>query len=132
MLDSPAERTLTYRLASAHDCWGHRRTLRWGTRNGIWFLDATGLDEPPSDDTSVPTDSREQRLAELASSGRFTAIELSTLTALIVDRLTIGEIAGRDGCSRQAVVARLVGNSRNQGGILKKARSLLPSRPLSE
>ena len=132
MFDSPAERTLTYRLASAHDCWGHRRSLRWGTRHGIWFLDATGLDEQPPDDIPVSTSSREHRLAELASSGRFTPIELATLHALIVDRLTINEIAHRDGCSRQAVLARLVGNSKGQGGILRKTRALLPSSPLNE
>lgn len=132
MFDSPAERTLTYRLASTHDCWGHRRSLRWGTRHGIWFLDATGLDEPPPDEAPVSTSSREQGLATLASSGRFTAIEVATLHALIVDHLTINEIASRDGCSRQAVLARLVGNSRGQGGILRKARALLPSDPLNE
>ena len=132
MFDSPAERTLTYRLASAHDCWGHRRPLRWGTRHGIWFLDATGLDEQPPDDVPASTSSRELRLAEFTASGRFTTIELTTLRALIVDRLTINEIARRDGCSRQAVVARLVGNSKGQGGILRKARSLLPSVPLNE
>ena len=132
MFDSPAERTLTYRLASAHDCWGHRRPLRWGMRHGVWFLDATGLDEQAPDDIPVSTFSREHRLAEFASSGRFTGIELATLHALIVDRLTINEIARRDGCSRQAVVARLIGNSKGQGGILRKGRSLLPSGPLNE
>ncbi len=132
MFDSSTERTLTYRHASAHDCWGHRRPLRWGTRHGIWFLDATGLDEPPPDEAPPSTSLREQGLATLASSGRFTAIELATLHALIVDRLTINEVAARDGCSRQAVLARLVGNSKGQGGIVKKARSLLPHSPLSE
>lgn len=133
MFDPPAERTLTYRLASAYDCWGIRRSLRRGTRNGIWFLDATELDEPHvDDDVPVSIASRESRMAEFAASGRFTPIEIATLHALVVERLTIGEIALRDGCSRQAVVARLVGNSRRQGGILKKARSLLLSAPLTE
>lgn len=128
MFDSPAERILTYRLASAYDCWGRRRPLRRGTRNGIWFIDATGLDRPQiDDDVPVSISTREQQMATFVASGRFTPIELATLQALVIGRLTIGEIALRDGCSRQAVVARLVGNSKRQGGILKKARSLLPS-----
>lgn len=126
------KRTLTYRLASAYDCWGRRRSLRRGSRNGIWFLDARGLDEPPVDDVPVSDCTREQALAGLAASGRFTTIELATLHALVTDCLTIDDIAQRDGCSRQAVLARLVGNSKGQGGILKKARALLPSRPLNE
>jgi hypothetical protein len=48
-------------------------------------------------------------------------VEIRTLHALVVLRLTIAEIAIRDGCSRQAVLARLNGNSRGQGGIIKKA-----------
>lgn len=126
MFDSAVDRTLTYRLSSAYDCWGHRRWLRRGTQNGIWFLDASSIDEPPVE--AQPVDSgaaRVRGLAEFRSSGRFTAIELATLHALIVERLSIGEIAERHGCSRQAVLARLVGNSRGQGGILKKAQALL-------
>ena len=111
---------------------GHYQTLnrfyaqvRW-TRNGIWFLDATGIDEPAVEDRPVdPGTEREQALATLQSSGRFTAIELAALRSLIVDRLTIAEIAERHGCTRQAVIARLVGNSRGQGGIVKKAQALL-------
>lgn len=126
MLDSSFDRTLAYRLLSAYDCWGNRRSLRRGTRNGIWFLDATGIDEPAVQDQPVdPGAAREQGLAAFQSSGRFTAIELATLRSLIVDRLTIAEIAERHGCTRQAVLARLVGNSRGQGGIVKKAQALL-------
>lgn len=126
MLDSAFDRTLTYRLSSAYDCWGNRRSLRRGTQNGIWFIDASRIDEPvvdapPAEDGTA----RVRRLAEFQSSGRFTALELATLHALIVDRLSIGEIAEHHGCSRQAVLARLVGNSRGQGGILKKAHALL-------
>lgn len=125
MFDSPAERTLTYRLATAYDCWGHRRPLRHGVRNGIWFLDATELDLPPGDAAQAPACDREQTLAALAATGRFTPTELATLHALVVEHLTIDDIAQRAGCTRQAVMARLVGNSRGQGGVLKKARLLL-------
>jgi hypothetical protein len=128
MFDSPADRTLTYRLSAAYDCWGQRRALRHGVRNGIWFLDPTGLDEPPATDAEAQVCDREQKLADFHSSGRFTPTELATLRALIVERLTIEEIACRDGCSRQAVVARLVGNSRGQGGILKKAGRFVRAR----
>lgn len=132
MFDSSAERYLVYRLAAAHDCWGHRRAVRHGVRNGIWFLDPTGLDEPAAEPAYAPTCNREERLAEFVASGRFTCTELATLRALVVERLTIDEIAQRDGCSRQAVLARLVGNSRGQGGILKKAQALLSSPALSD
>ena len=125
MFDSPAERTLTYRLNVAYDCWGHRRTLRCGTRGGIWFLDAGRLDERPREDVPAEADTRGRQLAALVASGKFTPIEIRTLHSLVVERLTIDEIAERDGCSRQAVMARLAGNSRGQGGILKKARWLL-------
>ena len=126
MFDSAFDRTLTYRLSSAYDCWGNRRTLRRGTHNGIWFIDASGIDEPTVEAPRIDPDAARARgLTELQASGRFTAIELATLHALIVERLCISEIAERHGCSRQAVLARLVGNSRGQGGLLKKARALL-------
>lgn len=126
MLDSAFDRTLTYRLSSAYDCWGSRRSLRRGTRNGLWFVDVSGIDEPVVDAPHVDRGAARIRgFVELQSSGRFTATELATLHALIVERASIGDIAERHGCSRQAVLARLVGNSRGQGGILKKARALL-------
>lgn len=126
MFDSAFDRKLTYRLSTAYDCWGHRRALRRGTQNGIWFIDAGGLDLPDTEASPVDSDAaREEGLATLVSSGRFTATELETLRALVLERLTIAEIAARHGCSRQAVLARLVGNSRGQGGIVKKARGLL-------
>ena len=127
MFDSPAERTLTYRLGAAYDCWGHRRIIRWGKRNAIWFIHPTGLDEPTVEPRDEPVPTREQRLAEFVASGLFTPLQLATLHGLVVERLTITEVAERHGCSRQAVVSRLLGNSRGQGGILKKARALLTS-----
>lgn len=125
MFDQSLDRTLSYRLASAYDCWGRRRTLRSGIQHGTWFLDARDIDEPASEDVPVDTGpAREDWLAVFKLSERFSAIELATLDALIVERLTISEIAQRDGCSRQAVVARIVGNSKRQGGILKKSREV--------
>jgi len=126
MFDSTLDRKLTYRLSSAYDCWGQRRTLRRGTQNSIWFIDGSGLDVPSVEtEPADQDDARTDRLAVLESSGRFTTTELETLQALVLERLTINEIAERHGCSRQAVLARLVGNSRGQGGIVKKARALL-------
>ncbi|MFA5910307.1 MAG: hypothetical protein WC815_16115 [Vicinamibacterales bacterium] len=126
MFDSAFDRTLSYRLSAAYDCWGNRRSLRRGTRNGIWFIDASAIDQPATEAQPVdPDPARERGLRELQSSGRFTTLELATLHSLIIERATIAEIAERHGCSRQAVIARLVGNSRGQGGILKKAQALL-------
>lgn len=125
MFDSSFDRTLSCRLASAHDCWGKRRLLRCGVRNHVWFLDAAGLDEQPDLNTPAdPTPARLSMLREFGMATCFTPTELATLHALVVERLTFVEIAQRDGCSRQAVLARLVGNSRHQGGIVRKARAL--------
>lgn len=133
MLDSLTERSLTYRLGAAYDCWGHRRALKHGVRNGIWFLDPIGLGERLPEEAAADTVSdRERKLAAFAASARFTPTEIATLRALVVERLTINQVAQRDGCSRQAVLARLVGNSRGQGGILKKAQALLSARNLSD
>lgn len=124
MFDPALDRLLAYRAGVVADCWGQRRDVHHGNRNRIWFLDPLGLDEPivaaPSSADDVRAFRREM-LAAFAASGQFTKIELATLEALVIDQLTIGEIAERDGCSRQAIVARIVGNSRGQGGILKKA-----------
>ena len=126
MFDSTLDRKLTYRLSSAYDCWGQRRTLRRGTQNSIWFIDGSGLDVPSVEtEPADHDDARTDRLAVLESSGRFTTTEIKTLQALVLERLTVTEIAERHGCSRQAVLARLVGNSRGQGGIVKKAHALL-------
>jgi hypothetical protein len=135
MFDSALDRALTYRLASAFDCWGHRRSLRCASRGGIWFLDLSGLDERRDDgDEPAPTrDAERSRTIDLfAASGRFTETELATLRALVIERLTFDEIAQRAGCTRQAVLARILGNSRRQGGILKKAAALLAGLHLHE
>jgi len=133
MSDPAFERTLSFRLSTAYDCWGSRRPLRRGVQNGIWFLDATALDQPAANECEHDSaGERAQHLTALTSSGRFSATEVATLHALVVERLTIDDIAARDGCSRQAVMARLVGNSRGQGGILKKARAYFHGRAHSE
>lgn len=125
MFDPSFDRTLSYRLSAAYDCWGHQRLLRRGIQNGIWFLDPAGIDVPLDEDTPADENgTRARQLSAFEASGRFSSIELATLYALVVERLTIAEIAQRDNCSRQAVMARLVGNSRRQGGILKKAYAL--------
>jgi len=123
------DRTLSFRLSSAYDCWGIRRHLHRGVQNGIWFIDARGFDEqqPIALDHPDELSHRQQHLDVCRRSGRFSPTELATLDALIAGR-TIAEIAERDGCSRQAVMARLLGNSRGQGGIVKKARALLLAR----
>lgn len=125
MSDPSFERTLSYRLSSAYDCWGNRRAVRRGARNGVWYLDPTGVDECPAREAPIDRGAeRTRQLADLEASGCFTPVERTTLRALVVEGLTIAEIAARDGCTRQAVLARLLGNSRHQGGILKKARAL--------
>lgn len=134
MFDPGFERVLSYRLSAVHDCWGNRRQVRCGTQSGTWFLDASCLTQaaPLDDGGDDPALARQQKLTEFQQSGRFSPTELATLHALVVERLTIAEIAERDGCSRQAVMARLVGNSRAQGGIVKKARALATSEVLSQ
>jgi len=62
----------------------------------------------------------------LAASGILTARELSTLRRLL-DGLSFAEIAAQDGCTRQAVIARLIGNSKGQGGALRKCRPVAPT-----
>lgn len=120
------DRALTYRLGVAYDCWGSRRAVRRASHNGLWLVDTGNLDEPAADDHTPDTNSARERLLQVfVASGRFTQKELATLRALVLERSTLDEIAERDGCSRQAVMARLAGNSRGQGGILKKARALL-------
>jgi hypothetical protein len=126
MFDSRLERLLTYRLGAAIDCWGRKRLVRRGSRGGVWFLDPTQLDTPEASGAGPDRDmARRAALNELRQSGCLTETELATLNGLVAEKLTLEEIAARDGCTRQAVVARLVGNSRGQGGVVKKARRLL-------
>ena len=128
----PSERAFHYFHSAAFDCWGVRRGVTRARRGGgLWYLSLQGFDEPPNSDLEAVQDEGERKtqLARLEASGAFTAIELATLRALALQHLTFDEIAGRDGCSRQAVVARVVNNSKHQGGMLKKARRLLGEHP---
>lgn len=122
MFDQPLDRVISWRLGLVSDLDGRRRPIRRGTRGGIWFIDPTFLDESAEADSPNNADSRPSVLEAMRESGLFTDVELRTLRALALERLTIAEIAARDGCSRQAVLARLTGNSKGQGGILRKAR----------
>lgn len=132
MFDSAFERLLSVRLARAYDCWNSIRSLRIGARHGIWYVDATAFGEPvPVEEPNAQreaTPSRAARLDALAAQGILTATELSTLRRLL-DGMSFAEIAAQDGCSRQAVVARLVGNSKKQGGVLRKCRAAAPTSP---
>ena len=102
MLASSLERALTCRLAEAYDCWGQRRAARCGSRHGIWYVDPIGWDAPASRVPAVDRDpGREAALARMTASGQFTGIELRTLRALVIERMTIAEIAKRDGCTPQ-------------------------------
>lgn len=127
MFDSAVDRLLSWRLGAVHECSGHRRFVRRGVRNGIWFLDTTSLDLGDVEESAEPQDlmaARARLLDVMRASGLFSAVEIDTIHALAVERLTLAEIATRDGCSRQAVVARLVGNSKGQGGAVRKAERL--------
>ena len=128
MFDSSLDRTLSWRLGLVYDYSGVRRTVRRGIRNGIWYLDPTSISEAavqdPDDGLQDASARRLRALDGLHTSGLFTPLELATLRALAIEQLTIAEVATRDRCSRQAVMARLVGNSRGQGGILRKALRL--------
>lgn len=132
MRENPSsERSLAYRTGSVCDRWGNRRAVGRARRHGTWHLVIGDIDMPVvADDDNIDDiddiDARRQALLiTFERTGLFTATELRTLNALVVDRLEITEIARREGCSPQAVTARLVGNSRGQGGALRKARRLL-------
>lgn len=83
----------------------------------------TGLTTSNDDATSrnVTAGERARRFDELAASGQFTDTELRTIRALAFERLTVIQLAQVDRCSRQAVLARVYGNSRGQGGLLQRA-----------
>jgi hypothetical protein len=134
--DGRSERTLTYRLSSAYDCWGHRRTLRTARRHGLWHLGVEDFDMPsdaasPDDDGRAGDDERRREALRIfEASGRFTPAEIRTMRALALESLTIDEVARAEGVSRQAIRARIIGNSRGQGGLLKKALDV--QRPTSQ
>lgn len=114
-------------LAAVSDHAGRRHPVSLAKRNGRAIVVHSCFDdagETPDDELDVePGDPRMERLRRfvlLAASGRFSRIELRTIYALAVDGLSVAQIACIDRCSRQAVMARLYGNSKGQGGLLKK------------
>lgn len=114
-------------LAMIADHDGTARPVTLVKHNGRHIISASPAhrDDPTNDDTA-PADAdhglpRHDRLHLLATSGRFSATEVRTLYLLAVERLTVAQVASIERCTRQAIVARLVGNSKRQGGLMKKA-----------
>ncbi len=123
-----------YPAALVYDCWGQAHRSPTVRRNGSKvFLPAPHDhptdpeqredDDPDTDDGAVP-DPRVLLLQALERSSRFTQVEIRTLYALIVEGLTLTQIARIDGCSRQAIVARLVGSNAGHGGVLRKVQAM--------
>jgi hypothetical protein len=114
-------------LAAVSDHAGRRHPVSLAKHNGraivvhSCFNDAgeTPVDEPDVE-RGDPWMERLRRLVLFSASGRFSRIELRTIYALAIDGLSVAQIAHIDQCSRQAVLARLHGNSKGQGGLLKK------------
>lgn len=128
MLFPLSERAFHFQSASAYDCWGNRRPLRTSRRHGLWAVDAVGFDlaDPePAPDRADAEACRRRAFRAFTESRRFTARELATIDALAFGNLTITELARREGCTRQAIMARIMGNSRGQGGLLRKARGFV-------
>ena len=85
---------------------------------------------PPPDEDDDADEHRRRRdlLDRMCRSGRLTPVEIRTLYALVVEGCSLTEIAKRDGCSRQAVVARLAGSSAGHGGVVRKLHALNAAR----
>lgn len=123
----------SYPASVVRDIYGrqHRsRSFKW---NGVRVYVPHHLETVEASDSSL-TDAaiqdrgselarRDTILAALIASGRFTPAEIRTLTALARGQ-SLNEIARADGCSRQAVIARLTGNSAGHGGLLRKLASV--------
>lgn len=114
-------------LAMVADQDGVARPITLVKQNGRYVIGASpsGVDTPTNENANPEDESdtldRSRRFQLLATSGRFTATEVRTLYLLAVKSLTVAQVAAIERCSRQAIVARLVGNSKQQGGLLKKA-----------
>ena len=124
MLAQHSERAVHFRSGAAHDCWGRRRVLRRARRNGLWVILGPDLDlATPAESRAEETDDvRREAYDRLVRSGSLTALQLATIHALAFERLTVQELAARDGCSRQAIAARVLGNSQGQGGAARAAQ----------
>jgi hypothetical protein len=128
MLAPPSERAFHFHMAAAYDYRGNRRPLRAFRQHGIWAVCAYDFELPSSARESSSADRDERRrgiFQALVASRRLTARQLATINALAFGRYTIAELAAHEGCSRQAIVARIIGNSRGQGGLVRRARRLL-------
>jgi len=116
-------------LAMVADHDGVARQITLVKQNGRHIIGATSShrDEPTNDDAvfdeadADEAAERRHRLHLLATSGRFSVTEVRTLYLLAVEHLTVAQVAAFERCTRQAIVARLVGNSKRQGGLVKKA-----------
>lgn len=127
-----------HHTARVYDCWGQPHRSRSVKRNGSRVYLPARLDHPVEveqmqEDPARMSDGpsgheRALALQALQHSARFTQTEMRTLSALVVDGLSLSEIARAEGCSRQAIVARLVGSTAGHGGILRKVRALRPFR----
>ncbi len=120
-----SERAHHYFRELAYDCWGTIRTLRRSRRGGLYLIDAGAFGFPDFDTARADSDGhRRVSYRRMCQSGRFTPTQLDTIRALAFERLTIAELAGRERCTRQAIVSRVLGNSRGQGGIARSAERL--------
>ena len=126
----------SYPAALVYDCWGQAHRSPTVRRNGSRVSLPAPLDcpiyseqheededDPDPDEGAVP-DQRVLLLQALERSPRFTQVEIRTLHALVVEGLTLTQIARIEGCSRQAVVARLVGSNAGHGGVLRKVQAM--------
>lgn len=114
-------------LAMVADHDGVARHITLVKQNGRYIIGAspssrdelTREEAAPGDDDDALE--RRHRFHLLAASGRFSATEVRTLYLLAVEQLTVAQVAALERCTRQAIVARLIGNSKRQGGLVKKA-----------
>lgn len=115
-----SDRAHHYVRGLAYDCWGATRPLPRARRGGLFCADARHFGSP---DSPSPTDDdgRPQMYRGFVGSGRFTETQIRTIHALAFERLTVSELAAREHCGRQAIVARVIGNSKRQGRILRAA-----------
>lgn len=111
-------------MIANHD--GAARHVTLVKHNGRYVIGASpsGREEPTNEgaaqDDADDGLARYERFHLLATSGQFSAAEVRTLHLLAVERLTVAQVAALERCTRQAIVARLVGNSKRQGGLVKK------------
>jgi len=62
-----------------------------------------------------------ETFARYVASGLFTVVQLRTIRALLIDRLTLRQLARQEGTSPQAIRARIEPNRLGQGGLARKA-----------